>query len=149
MNNDKLRRRVLAIDYGKKRVGIAISDPLKLFAAPYTTLVNTDDNSLINQIKNIIDKEDAESIVVGLPHHGDGKPSEMTYEVLQFIEKLKAATPLHVSTFDENYSSVDAKQIIKNNQPKSKLQNRNHKSNKGKVDSIAASIILQSYLDNS
>lgn len=131
-------RRLLGIDYGDTRIGIAISDPLKIISKPMTTLVN-DDKFLIN-LEKIINDKDVEEIVVGYPIGMKGQKTLQTEKVDGFVDILKNKFDLNVITIDERLSSVSAtnslvKQGIKTGH------------NKGLIDDTSAAIILQEYLD--
>ncbi len=122
--------RVLGIDYGTKRIGLAISDETRTFARELSILSPKD---FWNEIKNICNENEVGDLVVGLPLGLDGKNTEKTKEVLAFVEKLKKYLPdLQVKTQDERLSSAMAKNLP---------------GGKTKVDSLAAQIFLQNYLD--
>ncbi len=132
--------RIMGIDYGKKRIGIAVSDELRLFARPYNTIYNTHYTAVYTELSNIIEREKIDRIVVGLPRHLDGSASKQTDQVLSFINKLKDKLAIPVDTFDERYSSCEAQEIL--------LRNKvSLKANKDKIDQIAAAVILQNYLN--
>ncbi len=135
-----MEERILAIDYGSKRVGIALSDPLKIFAYPLLTLQN--DINLIAEIDNLIKKQKVKEIVVGYPLKENGEKSSSTLEVEKFIEKLKEKIKINIITRDERYTSELAKQNILQSVTKKKKR-----QDKGLVDRNAASIFLQEYLD--
>ena len=131
--------RILGIDYGDGRVGIALSDPLKMIASPKLTLTIRSESDLITQLKNIIVEEDVEAIVLGLPIGMKGNETKQTKHVRDLAEKLKQfSLPIHLE--DERLSSVSAKKSLQ-------LQNVKTGHEKGKVDRVAASIFLQQYLD--
>tara|TARA_Y100001968_G_scaffold255888_1_gene242143 strand:- start:1050 stop:1454 length:405 start_codon:yes stop_codon:yes gene_type:complete len=130
--------RLLGIDYGDTRIGIATSDPLKIISKPMTTLVNNDD-FLTNLEKIIIDKN-VEAIIVGYPIGMKGQRTPQTEKVDDFVDILKNKFDLDVITVDERLSSISAtnslvKQGIKTGH------------NKGMIDDTSAAIILQEYLD--
>ena len=100
--------RILGIDYGDRRVGIALSDPLKMIASPKLTLTIRSESDLITQLKNIIVEEDVEAIVLGLPIGMKGNETKQTKHVRDLAEKLKQfSLPIHLE--DERLSSVSAK----------------------------------------
>lgn len=133
--------RTMGIDYGKKRIGIAISDELKLFAYPYTTITNTNNKDVFANLKDIIESNKISDVVVGLPFHDDGKPSDITELVNRFVDSLKNHIEIPVSTFDERYSTCEAREILVRN--KITL-----KQSKALIDRIAAAVILQNHLDS-
>lgn len=132
--------RILGIDYGKTRVGLALSDPLHIIASPFKTIRFHNIEQLLSEIVEIIDKNEVELIVVGKPISLSGKITEMTKNTKHFIEKLKCKINVPLQEIDERLSSVEA---IKS------LHERGIKTghNKAKVDSTAAAIILQRFLD--
>ena len=138
---------ILAVDYGQSRVGIAISDELQLIASPYATLPNSE--HLIAEIDKIIEQEDIGLVVIGIPYHLDGSKSEQTESILKFITELSSSLSVQVTTYDERYSSIEAKDIInKNRNTRKKLSPKRHKQDKENIDRIAASVFLQHYLND-
>ncbi|MBL7013348.1 MAG: Holliday junction resolvase RuvX [Candidatus Marinimicrobia bacterium] len=131
--------RILGIDYGDRRVGIALSDPLKMIASPKETLLIQSDEDLLNQLKHIIVEYDVEAIVIGLPIGMKGNETKQTIHVKTFSLKL-SQFDLPVFLEDERLSSVSAKKSLH-------LQNIKTGHEKGQVDKVAASILLQQYLD--
>ena len=128
--------RILAIDFGLKRTGIAVTDPLKIIASALTT-VPTDE--ALDFLKKYCETEEVESFVVGLPLHSDGNPAQIAPQVDAFVEKLKKLFPdKAVIRQDERYTSNEAKRIIL--QSGVKKQKRRDKT---LVDKIAAALILE------
>jgi len=132
--------RLIGIDVGKKRVGIAQTDLLKTIASTVGTF---SPEEVITEIKKITDKETVEKFVVGWPLSLKGEEGSATQMVQEFIKKLRQAFPnIDIAKVDERYTSNQARDImIKTGIPKKKRQQ------KGRVDQIAAAIILQNYLD--
>ena len=131
--------RILCIDYGLKRVGLAVTDELKIIASPFKT-VNT--SEIISFINNYIKETKVELIVVGLPFNLRGEETDATKKTLSFISVLMKKYPqIKVDTYDERYTSKIAKETILMMGKSKKF--RQDKSN---VDKVSASIILQSYL---
>lgn len=137
-----MQQRVLGIDYGTRRVGVAISDPLRLFARRLTTIHRkaNDGGALVDQVLELVKQNDVDTIVVGLPSRTDGRESEIKNEASAFAESLQQASSCHVELFDERYTSVLAERV---------LVETNHKKRKDKgiVDQVAAEILLQDWLD--
>ena len=134
--------RIIGIDYGKRRVGIAISDPLKLFSIPVGTFPPRE---ALKEVSKIRGDEGIEAIVVGWPLTEEGEEGEATERVQRFINRLKKAhpgVPLH--KVDERYSSRRAVSALVEANVKKKSRRQ-----KGRIDSAAAAIILQDYLDES
>ena len=132
--------RILALDYGEKRVGLAISDIMKIIAKPFKTLSNTSDKSVINELKIIIVEKSIEKIVVGLPTTMSNQESKQTKIVIQFINQLKTAVDIPVISYDERLTSIEAKRSLISQGIKTGY-------NKGAVDMTAAAIFLQNHLD--
>ena len=131
--------RILGLDYGLTRVGIAISDKLTIIAKPYKTLKNIDEKNLLNDIGHIIKEKNIEYIVLGFPISMNGKENKQTQIVKDFKEKMLIFNiPIHFE--DERLSSVSAKKYLIQNNVKT-----GH--NKGEVDKIAAAIFLQQHID--
>ena len=129
---------LLGIDYGDARTGLALSDALGLMALPYETLSITSAKKLVSRLKKICDEKNIEKIILGLPLNMNGTEGERANKTREFGEKLKEATDLPVCYFDERLSSKIATQS---------LHMANTKNIKNFKDSVAACIILQSYMD--
>ena len=133
-------RRLLGIDHGTKRVGLALSDPLKIIAKPFQTLTYKDFNDLSSQLKSIIIENDIEGIVLGFPIGMQGQRTQQTDKVAEFAELLKYAVDVPIALEDERLSSISAEKSLI-------LQNVKTGHNKGRIDETAAAIFLQQYLD--
>lgn len=132
--------RVLSIDYGRKRVGIAVTDPLKIIASGLKT-VHTKD--IFEFLSMYLNNEDVECIVVGYPLQMNGKPSESIEYINPFIKKLKKTFPnMPIELVDERFTSKIAFQTMIDGGLKKKKR-----QNKALIDTISATIILQSYLE--
>jgi putative Holliday junction resolvase len=132
--------RYIGIDYGRKRTGVAASDPLGIFASALDTI---DSTKLIDYLKNYATSERILAFVVGYPVNMNGQPSEAQADVDVFLKQLKKAfpeTPVHLE--DERFTSVLAHRAMIDGGMKYK-----DRRNKASVDKIAAAIILQSFLD--
>ena len=131
--------RILALDYGGKRTGIATTDPLQIIASPLIT-VQTED--LMDFLTSYIAKEEVSELVVGQPTRHDGSFSGIEKYVLEFIEKFKAAHPtISVHRINEMYSSKDAMQALIASGVKKK-----GRRDKKLLDSTAATLLLQEFL---
>ena len=133
--------RTLGIDFGSKRVGLALSDRLNLIASPYKTLNYISEKELITQLKSIVYESNIEIFVLGLPINMKGEDTIQTKKVRNF-KKLLSGLGLPVIYEDERLSSISAKNSLV-------LQNIKTGHNKGAIDRTAAAIILQQYLDKS
>jgi len=131
--------RIMAIDYGTKRTGIAVTDPLQIIASGLTTVHTSE---LFDFLENYFEEEEVEMVVVGESYHKDGKPTNVMQQIVGFIRKLKKKYPeLEVVTQDENHTSSAARDIISQSGiPKMKRRD------KGLVDKIAAALILEQYM---
>jgi putative Holliday junction resolvase len=141
-----LAMRIIGIDLGERRIGIAISDATRTLARPVGVLVRplSDDDALrivADEIRRLTSEEDGvESIVLGLPKRLDGTPNDMTPRVQAFARQLHAASGLPVALQDERLSSREAESRLA-------LREKNWRVRKQKLDAAAAAIILQDYLD--
>ena len=133
--------RVLGLDVGSKRIGIAISDELGWTAQGIKTLHRRESKSDLREIRDIADQYGVEEIVVGLPRNMNGSLGPQAQMVLGFIRDLRGVFDIPILTWDERLSTVEATKIL----IKGDLS---RKKRKQKVDSLAAVLILQSYLDS-
>lgn len=132
--------RILAIDYGVRRTGIAVTDPLQIIANGLTTV---DTKQLLNFLKDYVQREPVERFVVGRPMQTNGRESENLANVRKFVEKLNQAFPsLPVDWWDERFTSVMAHQTMLESGI-GKMARRN----KALVDEISACIILQGWME--
>ena len=132
--------RIIGIDYGEKRIGIAISDPLGITAQGLPTIERTCVEEDIQKILNIIREKEVGEIVVGLPKHMNNTLGEKAQAVLAFIDLLKQHTNIPICTIDERLTTVRAHRAMLEG-------NLSRKKRKDRVDMIAAQLILQNYLD--
>jgi len=131
--------RLLAIDYGMKRTGIAVSDPLQIIA---TALETVPSESLIGFLEGYLKKEAVETIVVGMPRRLNNAPSEVAQEVLKLIVRLNEKFPdLPIREFGERHTSIAAQQAMITGGMKKK-----DRREKGNVDQISAVLILQEFM---
>jgi putative Holliday junction resolvase len=133
--------RVLAIDLGTKRTGLAVTDPLKITANPLETVETA---QLMNYLRAYCAKEDVEALVLGLPTRLNGQDNEMTPRVMKLKEELEKTFPeKKVTLIDERFTSKMAMQTMI--AMGSKKKDRKEKA--GNLDKVSAAIILQSYLE--
>lgn len=133
--------RILALDYGNKRVGLAVTDPLQIIATPLETIHAKD---VLPFLKDYVRKEAVEALVVGMPQTLAGTPTDTTSAVVGLVRKLKKEFPhLPVHTVDERFTSRIARQAMLAGGVK-KMARRD----KATVDRISATIILQSFLES-
>ena len=131
--------RILSIDYGKKRTGIAVTDPLQLIAGGLATVSTSE---LFDWLKVYLAKEVVERIVIGEPRQPNGQPSENLERVQQFVNRWRKAVPeVPIEFYDERFTSVLAHQAMIDGGLKKKAR-----QDKALVDEISATIILEDYL---
>lgn len=134
-------RRIVAIDFGTKRIGVAKSDPLGMFAQPVGTF---DQEGLYEALGKIRDEDGIERFVVGYPLSERGDTNRMTGVIDRFVEELRQRFPsIPVVTVDEHSSSKAARKILVDSG-----RSRKQRQVKGRVDSAAACVILQDHLDS-
>lgn len=133
--------RILGIDYGRKRTGVAVTDPLQIVAGAIGTLPT---HTVLQFIKDYVAKEEVELIVVGLPTQLNGEPSESMRYITPFVNSLRKQLPdIPVQMYDERFTSTIAHQAMLDGGMK-----KSDRRDKGRVDSIAATIILNDYLSS-
>ena len=133
--------RVLAIDHGSKRMGIAVSDELKMIAQPLEFIPAEPFPAFLARLEEIIRDKEVESILVGLPRNMDGSYGPAALKVQDFVAALKGALSVPIKTWDERLTSAQANRLL--------IQgNVRRDKRKEKVDAMAAAILLQSYLDS-
>lgn len=132
--------RILGIDFGTKRVGLAISDETGTIAQSLDHLVGGSDQTVVRELMRIAAERGVSTIVVGMPLRMNGSPSPQTERTLRFITSLQQATTLPVKRWDERLTTVQAERALLEG-------NVRRKDRKEKIDKLAAQIMLQSYLD--
>ena len=138
---NKPMARLLSIDYGKKRTGIAVSDPLQIIANGLTTVETP---RLFEFLEEYLKKEEVSCIVVGLPRQMNNEPSENMKRIEPFVNRLRKLYPhIEVEYFDERFSSRMAMQTMIDGGVRKK-----DRQNKALVDEISATIILQGYMES-
>jgi putative Holliday junction resolvase len=131
--------RILSIDYGKKRTGLAVTDPLQLIAGGLATVSTSE---LFDYLKAYVEREQVECIVIGEPRQPNGQPSENLPRVQQFVNRWRKAMPqIPIELYDERFTSVLAHQAMIVGGLKKKAR-----QDKALVDEISATIILQDYM---
>ncbi|QVJ81466.1 MULTISPECIES: Holliday junction resolvase RuvX [Prevotellaceae] len=131
--------RILSIDYGKKRTGLAVTDPLQIIAGGLATVATSE---LFDYLKAYIAREQVEMIVIGEPRQPNGEPSENLARVQQFVNRWRKAVPeVPIQYYDERFTSVLAHQAMLDGGLKKKAR-----QNKGLVDEISATIILEDFM---
>ncbi len=132
--------RILAIDHGTKRMGIAISDELKMIAQPLEFIPADPFSDFLVRLKALLLEKEVELVLVGMPRNMDGSYGEAASRVREFVNVLRAAITVPIRTWDERLTSAQANRLL--------IQaNVRRKDRKTKVDKTAAAILLQSFLD--
>ena len=132
--------RILSIDYGKKRTGLAVTDPLQIIANGLATVSTSE---LFDYLKKYTSQEQVERIVIGRPTQPNGQPSENLVRVEQFVNRWRKAMPeIPIEYYDERFTSVLAHQAILD----SGIGKKARRENKGLVDEISATILLQDWM---
>jgi putative Holliday junction resolvase len=132
--------RILALDIGSRRIGIAISDPTELLARSLPLLRRTNLAADLASLRATVQGEGAERIVVGLPLTLEGEVGPQAEETLYFVGHLRAAVTVPLETWDERYTTVLAAQALRSQGIKARRQ-------RDRIDSAAAAVLLQHYLD--
>lgn len=131
--------RILSIDYGRKRTGVAVTDPLQIIAGGLVTVAT---HELFDWLRSYVARESVERIVVGEPRQPNGQPSENLERVMQFVNRWRKAVPdIPIELYDERFTSVLAHRAMLDGGLKKKSR-----QDKALVDEISATIILQDYM---
>src|SRR5437867_3498837 len=133
--------RILALDHGTKRIGVAISDEMKLIAQPLEFIAAAPFADVLARLKELIHVKEVELILVGLPRNMDGSYGPAALKAQEFVAVLKGAISVPIKTWDERLTSAQANRFLI-------AANVRRSKRKEKVDQTAAAILLQSYLDS-
>ncbi len=133
--------RILALDVGEKRIGVALSDPTGLLASPLTTIESKGQDFDIDEVLRLAEEHEAGEIVIGLPLSMSGRRGPQAGRVDAFVKAMAERTDIPLKSMDERLSSVQAERMLRESGVKPS-------KNKARVDSAAAAIVLQSYLDS-
>lgn len=132
--------RVLALDAGEKRIGVAVSDPLGIIAQGVTVIARRDPETDLNEIKRIVEEYKADSVVIGMPVNMDGTKGKSAEKVNEFVERLKGRLSIPVYTYDERLSTKESEKFLIS-------ADVSRKKRKQVIDKMAAQLILESYLE--
>ena len=138
MSGFSIRRRILGIDLGRARIGVAVSDELGMLAHPVETIPAKGD--AVRRIAELVREKNAERVVIGLPRHMNGSVGIGAAEALAFAEKLRTSVSCEVITWDERMTTMAANRALRDSGQKTR-------NSRGVVDQVAAQMILQGYLD--
>jgi len=133
-------KRVLGVDLGDARTGLAVSDELRMLAHPLETIESNSAEIIAQRIKSIVSEKNVDHVVVGLPRNMDGSLGKSAEQAQRFVEKLAAMINRKVVTWDERLSTVAAERALQ-------AAGKKTRETKGVRDQVAAQIVLQSYLD--
>ncbi len=133
--------RILAIDYGSTRIGLALGDPTGTLARPLPFLSAKADGKLAREINDIAKKEDVHLLLLGLPRNMDGSSGDAAVKVQAFAAVLREATSTPIRLIDERLSTVQASRQLQE-------AGKNTRKQRGQIDSEAACVLLQGYLDS-
>lgn len=131
--------RLMAIDYGERRIGIALTDPLKMFSKPYKVLENKGRKQFLEELEEIIREQNVSKIILGYPIGESGQITKKTLETEKLHKFLTGKLSVEIILHDERFSTIDANEELK------KL-GYNYMEAKKVIDMVAASMILKSYL---
>jgi putative Holliday junction resolvase len=132
--------RILALDYGTTRVGVALSDEMQLIAQPLEYIPATPLDAFLDRLRVIVREKEVERILVGMPRNMDGSYGPAALRVRDFVARLEEALPVPIQTWDERLTTAQAQRLLR----QGGVRRRRRKET---VDQTAAAIMLQSYLD--
>lgn len=139
--NDENLPRIMSMDFGLKRIGIALSDPLKKFAFPYITIPN--DARLFENLKKIIEEKNVEKIILGIPDESPGSEKSVYNNILEFKKNLMHHFNIEIILWNETHTSkIAERRIIQT------VKSRKKRQDKGLIDMHSAAIILSEFLDS-
>ena len=130
--------RILGLDFGRARIGVAISDELQMLAHPLETIPANEEPA--SRVAEIVREKQVDHVVAGIPRQMNGQIGTAATEVLEFVEKLRAILPCPVVTWDERLTTVAAHRALRDAGKKTR-------DTRGYLDQVAAQMILQTYLD--
>lgn len=131
--------RLLAVDYGIKRVGLAVSDPMQIIATPLETVPTME---LMDYLNNYLQQEEVSCLVVGEPVHEDGTPTPLEGHIKGFIKRFRKLHPqIAIERQDEGYTSAQAEEVLRFT-----IKKRKDRQDKGLIDQMSACIILREYM---
>lgn len=132
--------RVIALDVGEKRIGVAVSDPLGITAQGVGVITRKNIDDDVNELKRFVDEYKADSIVVGMPLNMDGTKGQSAQKVAEFVEALSSMLDVPIATYDERLSTKESEKFLISSDVSRKKRRR-------VIDTMAAQLILQSYLE--
>ena len=133
--------RILALDHGTKRIGVAVSDEMQIIAQPLEYILAEPFVDFLTRLKEILRDKEVELVLIGMPRNMDGSYGPAAFKVREFIAALNGAVTIPIQTWDERLTSAQANRFLIQS-------NVRRDQRKEKVDKTAAAILLQSYLDS-
>lgn len=141
---DSLKRikpgRILGIDYGRKRIGLAMSDPSQILAARLKTIVNTHRERVVEEIAAIVAENNIIAVVMGKPLHMSGEEGALLHDIEEFIRQLENKTEIPIFMWDERLTTVSAEKLLIDT-------GRSPSKSRSEIDQVAAAFLLQNFLD--
>ena len=135
--------RILALDVGEKRIGVAVSDELHMLARPLKTIIHSDLAGDVSALTALLTQYAVETLVVGFPRSLSGEEGPQALRVKRYARGLATALPVPIVLWDERYSTVQAVEYL----AEAGRRRRDARGDKGQIDAAAAAVILQDYLD--
>lgn len=132
--------RIVGLDVGDVRIGVAVSDPLGIIASPHSVITRTELQKDLEAIAAVVKESEAIAVVAGMPLDREGKPGPQAQKVQEFIEQLRGVISVEIATQDERFSTAAAQRMLIE-------ANVSRKGRKKVIDKVAAHHILQTYLD--
>ncbi|MBP8132012.1 MAG: Holliday junction resolvase RuvX [Candidatus Hydrogenedentes bacterium] len=132
--------RVVGLDVGEVRTGVAVSDPMRMIASPHDTIAMGSPEANIEAVRRVVAATEAVCLVAGVPLDREGKPGPQAQKVLAFVEQLRAALDIPVETVDERFSTAGAERALR-------AADVRGRKRRGVIDKVAAADILRTFLD--
>jgi len=140
--------RLLSLDLGERRIGVAISDPTQTLARPLTTLTRASREEDFAAIASLVDEYQAERVIIGLPLSLDGTEGPQARQTRRYAERLSETLGVPIEFWDERYSSQTAQEILQKKGKRTSSRRRKEREKaRARIDATAAAVFLQSYLD--
>jgi len=156
-SSEPQHRRILAVDYGRKRIGLALSDTLQIIAQPLMTFPRTNRRNDLRQLREVCRKHEVARIVVGLPLHITGEAGEMAREAASFAARVRRDLRIEVELLDERLTSWEARETLAEtgstssrnpSRPSSRPDSGSPRGKRAPIDDVAAAILLRDYLES-
>jgi len=135
-----MQYRLLAVDYGEKRIGLALSDPMRIFAKPLKTIPNNSLEEIVELLKTVISEKQVGKLIVGIPWSLEGTETAKTAETKEFLAQLSDRLDIPVVGWDERYTTDDANELLKE-------MGMDWKKARSVIDAMAACLILKRFME--